>query len=269
VNKTILGTGTGFLYDLANPVQELSGTTPSASLLTGALDEYFTRADSFGTRNFPTDALGSSLALADASGALQTSYSFEPFGNTSSTGAATTNRFAYTGRELDAGNLNLYFFRARYYNPVLQRFISEDPIGLAGGDSNFYAYVLNAPLDFIDPTGLDWQFGVTGGWTLILAPIGVNGSVGGGISTGWTLRGTRFFSTEQLTGGVGAGLYSGGGLGFLVGHTPGPLTSGSSWVLCGEADAGRGASGSIGGCTNLKVTSRELKAAFACKGLYP
>jgi len=43
----------------------------------------------------------------------------------------------------------------RYYQPTLQRFISEDPIGFAGGDVNLYAYVANNPATFIDPIGLD------------------------------------------------------------------------------------------------------------------
>src|SRR5438034_5543787 len=45
------------------------------------------------------------------------------------------------------------YYRARYYNPTLQRFISEDPIGFAGGDTNFYAYVWNSPTNFFDPVG--------------------------------------------------------------------------------------------------------------------
>ncbi len=142
VSKTIVGM-TQYLYDGANPVQELSGTTASANLLTGGLDEYFQRTDAAaGARTFLTDALGSTLALADSTGTLQTQYTFEPFGNTSVTGAATTNSFAYTGRELDA--TGLYFYRARYYNPQLQRFISEDPIGFSG-DINLYAYAGNSP----------------------------------------------------------------------------------------------------------------------------
>ncbi|PYT90647.1 MAG: hypothetical protein DMG36_20330 [Acidobacteria bacterium] len=71
-SKTILGTLTGFLYDGANSVQELSGSTPTANLLTGRVDEYFQRADSVGARNLLTDALGSTLALTDSAGALQT-----------------------------------------------------------------------------------------------------------------------------------------------------------------------------------------------------
>ncbi|PYU65848.1 MAG: hypothetical protein DMG56_02085 [Acidobacteria bacterium] len=52
-------------------------------------------------------------------------------------GAATTNSFAYTGRELDP--TGLYFYRDRYYNPQLGRFISEDPVGFKSG-INVYAY---------------------------------------------------------------------------------------------------------------------------------
>jgi RHS repeat-associated protein len=150
VSKTIGGM-TQYLYDGANPVQEISGTSASANLLTGGADEYFQRTDSAGARNFLTDALGSTLALADSSGALQTQYTFEPFGNTSVTGTATANSFVYTGREFDS--TGLYFYRARYYNARLQRFISEDPIGFAGGN-NLYAYVGNNPASWTDPLGL-------------------------------------------------------------------------------------------------------------------
>ena len=45
------------------------------------------------------------------------------------------------------------YYRARYYHPGLQRFISEDPIEFAGGDSNLYAYVLNDPSNLRDPSG--------------------------------------------------------------------------------------------------------------------
>ncbi len=110
VSKTIGGT-TQFLFDGANPVQEISGTSASANLLTAGVDQYFQRTDSAGARNFLTDALGSTLALADSTGTVQTSYTFEPFGNTSVTGSSTTNSFAYTGRELDA--TGVYFYRAR------------------------------------------------------------------------------------------------------------------------------------------------------------
>jgi len=74
---------------------------------------------------YHTDALGSTLALTNETGAVQTTYAYEPFGNTTMDGAST-NPFQYTGRENDAAGLNYY--RARYYSPALQRFISEDPL---------------------------------------------------------------------------------------------------------------------------------------------
>jgi len=138
-NKTILGTSTSFLYDGANPVQELSGVTPTANLLTGGLDEYFTRTDSAGARHFLTDALGSTTALTDSTGAVQSSYTYEPFGNTTLSGTSTTNSFAYTAREADLASPAIYYYRARYYSPTLQRFVSEDPAQLLSR-ANQYAY---------------------------------------------------------------------------------------------------------------------------------
>jgi RHS repeat-associated protein len=95
--------------------------------------------------------LGSTLATTDSTGALATQYTFEPFGNTSSTGATTSNAFQFTGRENDG--TGLYFYRARYYSPTTQRFISQDPIGFAGGSSNLYTYTLNSPTNLTDSSG--------------------------------------------------------------------------------------------------------------------
>ncbi len=146
------GAGTQFLYDGSNAVQELSGTTPIANRLTGGIDEFFSRSDAPGTSIPIRDAQGSVFALADSSGNLSTQYVYDPFGNTSVSGTANTNPFQYTGREND-GN-GLYYYRARYYSPVLGRFISEDPLGLRGGSLNFYAYAEDNPISLKDPLGL-------------------------------------------------------------------------------------------------------------------
>jgi RHS repeat-associated protein len=155
-SKTIGGTTTQFLYDGLNPLQELNGGTPTANLLTGlGIDEYFTRTDSAGVRNYLSDALGSSVALADGSGTIQTEYTYEPFGTTSVSGSSSSNSLAFTGREVDG--TGLYYYRARYYHPSAQRFIGEDPLGFDGGDLNPHAYVSNAPTVLVDPTGeLAW-----------------------------------------------------------------------------------------------------------------
>lgn len=98
------------------------------------------------------DALGSAVALTDGSGNVLTTYTYEPFGATTTTGAVSSNPYDFTGREDDATGLKYY--RARYYHPNRQRFISEDPIGLGTGEANLYAYVRNDPVALADPTGL-------------------------------------------------------------------------------------------------------------------
>lgn len=151
-SKTIGGTATNFLYDGLNLEQELSGTTPTANYLTGAgIDEQFSRTASGSTQSYLTDNLGSTLALTSSAGAIQTSYAYDPYGNTTATGTLSYNSKQYTGRENDGKGL--YYYRARYYSPAYGRFISEDPIGFAGG-VNAYAYVGGNPIAAIDPLGL-------------------------------------------------------------------------------------------------------------------
>jgi len=66
--------------------------------------------------------------------------------------ASVVQPYTFTGREWE-GETGLYYYRARYYDPSLGRFLSEDPIGLAGG-INLYAYVGGNPVNWVDPTGL-------------------------------------------------------------------------------------------------------------------
>jgi len=153
VAKTVGGQSTSYLYDGANVVQEQAGGVASANLLNGGIDEVFTRTDSLGSGGLLRGGAGSTLALTDGAGAVQTEYSYDPFGATTTSGAASGHSGQYTGRENDG--TGLYYYRARYYSPALQRFISEDPIGLAGG-INLYAYVGNDPVNRTDPSGLYW-----------------------------------------------------------------------------------------------------------------
>lgn len=153
--KTVSSTTTNYLYDGRNVVQELSSGTPTANLLTGHLDEIFTRAESAATVSFLADGIGSILGLTNSSGAVQTEYTYQPFGSSSTSGTANSNSSQFTARENDG--TGLYFYRARYYSPTLHRFVSQDPIGFAAGDPNLYAYVGNSPLNFVDPLGLDGE----------------------------------------------------------------------------------------------------------------
>jgi RHS repeat-associated protein len=157
--------GTSFLYDGANAAQELSGGTVTANLLSGGIDEVFSRSDASGAFTQLQDALGSTIALADGNGNIQTSYTYDPFGNTSVSGTANANVYQYAGRE-NEGN-GLYYYRARYYLPLLHRFINEDPLGIAGSGPNFYAYVGNNPTNFTDPLGLQQQLGQPPYWDCV------------------------------------------------------------------------------------------------------
>jgi len=152
ISKLINGATTGYLYDEQDVVQEQGGTA-SVNILSGQdVDEVLARTDSSGA-NYPiTDMLGSIVALTDSAGGIQTHYIYEPFGKTSASGAPSGSAYEYTGRENDG--TGLYYYRARYYSPALQRFMSEDPIEFMGGDINIYTYVGNNPVSSNDPLGL-------------------------------------------------------------------------------------------------------------------
>jgi RHS repeat-associated protein len=253
--KTIFGVATSLLYDLSNPVQELNGTTPVANIVAGTIDEYFTRTDINGTASFLTDALGSTLALADSTGTLQTLYKYDPYGNTTQSGTATTNSYDYTGREMDGTGLQ--FYRARYYNPQIGRFISEDPMGFRGG-INKYAYVGDSPLDFIDPFGLRCATG----WDKAAAIAGGLGNIALG-----TAKIALGLGATVETGGLAAGLgyysaYSGltnvvGGVAQLYGGITGNITSGQH-----VADYAA-SSGSVSGLVTLGITGNAQAGATA------
>jgi len=102
---------------------------------------------------FLKDHLGSTRALVSGNGQIAATYNYDSFGKPL---GATTIRFAYAGRDYDA-DTELYYYRARWYDPQARRFISEDPIGLNGG-INIYAYVGNNPINYTDPSGLDWIY---------------------------------------------------------------------------------------------------------------
>jgi RHS repeat-associated protein len=234
--------GTSFLYNGANAAQELSGNTVIANLLSGGVDEVFARTDSSGSFTPLKDALGSTIALVDSSGNVQTSYTYDPFGGTSVTGSSNSNELQYTGRE-NEGN-GLYFYRARYYSPVLARFINEDPLGFAGSGPNVHAYVGDDPIDFSDPFGLergDWwdphsyDFSHISGWD-VLQDVG-------NAAEGFT-DALTFGSASRLNDALGAGGFVDRcGIGHKLGTGSGIVASialgGAFGAEAAEANAGR------------------------------
>ncbi|MGV1100661.1 RHS repeat domain-containing protein [Thiovibrio sp. JS02] len=101
---------------------------------------------------YHADGLGSIVSLTDAKNHVVQSYEYDSFGNMQHHGDEVKQPYAYTAREWDQ-ETGLYFYRARYYDPQVGRFISKDPIGFAGG-INVYAYVSNNGVTLNDPFGL-------------------------------------------------------------------------------------------------------------------
>jgi len=154
-SSTVNGAALRFLYDGIQPIQERDASNAvTATLLTAGVDEIFQRTSGGSDQVFLTDALGSPVSLVSGSAVKLVDYTYEPYGEASNDNAAIDNSFQFTGRER---NGKLQYNRARYYHPVLARFISEDPIGIVAGP-NLFSYVGASPLMFANPYGL-WAWG--------------------------------------------------------------------------------------------------------------
>jgi RHS repeat-associated protein len=183
----------GWLQDSSNPAN-IPATATFSNTITGT--PYIFHHD--------TQNSVSSISSHDGNMLQQASYS--AFGNSlNQTGSAAnnsnTNTLKYTGREQDA-DTGLYYYRARYYDTDIGRFISEDPKGFAAG-INFYAYVGNNPVNANDPSGLDTK--VTIGYTHTIAP-GLSHQV---VILTDTVTGSQYATRAgpecALCGGLGAG----------------------------------------------------------------
>ena len=142
---------TKYIYDGMDVVADDNGGTLTKYQNGLGIDDKLKVSTNGTTKYFLTDHLGSTVGLTNSSGAISEQTSYDSFGN------ATTNlstRYQYTGREFDSFT-GLQYSRARWYDAKTGRFISEDPIGFAGGDINLYGYVWSNPIKYSDPTGLD------------------------------------------------------------------------------------------------------------------
>ncbi|HSF41649.1 MAG TPA: RHS repeat-associated core domain-containing protein, partial [Thermoanaerobaculia bacterium] len=200
------------------------------------------------TRGFLVrDHLGSSRVLVDAAGNLLGSYDYGPYGRELGTpGGGRPDLLAYrfTGQEWD-GKVSLYNFKARLYDPGIQRFLSPDP---ASEDWSPYLYAGNNPLAAVDPTG-EFSIGgffaglgevvagialipFTGGASLLLTGAGITGIVYSSktddASFSWSqwaeVEGAAAISTAEI--GVGVGLAA-------FGEFPGAAALGATFIGAG------------------------------------
>jgi len=129
-------------YDGANSLIRSYQQGPS-------IDQPLAAKESTGQQTYISDLLGSIIRLTDSSGTPIALNTYDSFGQQLS---GAQDRYSYTAREFDAES-GLYYYRARYYQPGIGRFISEDAFGRISG-IHFYLYVSNNPIASIDPLGL-------------------------------------------------------------------------------------------------------------------
>jgi RHS repeat-associated protein len=147
-------TGTSvYTYDNDNLIEETnsSGGAVARYSQTQNIDEPLAMLRSSATSYYNADGLGSVTSLTNSSGAAAETYTYDSFGKLTASAGSLVNPFQYTGRESDS-ETGLYYYRARYYDPNMGRFLSEDPLRSADGIS-YYDYVAGNPTNFYDPLG--------------------------------------------------------------------------------------------------------------------
>ncbi|MBE9080520.1 RHS repeat protein, partial [Romeria aff. gracilis LEGE 07310] len=142
------------------------------------------------TAFYDFDGTGSTAGLTGTAGTNLNSYSYRPFGEDFYEIETIDNSFEFVGQWGVTEEANgLDFMRARFYDSDTGRFVASDPIGLQGKDTNFYRYVNNDPISFIDPEG-----------TIIVAPAAVGLSIVGGLAGGTAIG----FAATKFGGETGS-----------------------------------------------------------------
>jgi len=155
IEKNVNNTITRYVYDGPNIVTEYDGTwnVTARYIHTLAIDDPLTVTQGTNTFYYHKDGLGSVVNLTDGAGNVMKGYTYKSFGEIYAETGALVQPFTFTGREYDPES-GLYYYRGRYYDPRVGRFLTKDPIELAEGDVNLYRYVINNPINLIDPYGL-------------------------------------------------------------------------------------------------------------------
>jgi RHS repeat-associated protein len=156
IYKSLSSATSVYAYDGDNLIEETNGSGTAVARYAQGLniDEPLAMLRSSATSYYNADGLGSVTSLANGSGTLTQTYTYDSFGKVTASSGSLVNPFQYTAREFDS-EIGFSYYRARYYDQIAGRFISEDPLDFDAG-TNFYNYVVNNPNVFIDPLGL-WR----------------------------------------------------------------------------------------------------------------
>jgi RHS repeat-associated protein len=158
--KVTNGSGTvtldeNYIYDGDNLLMVIngSGTITDRYLFGPGSNQVLADNASGGTTWMLADQQGTIRDVVNSGGSVVDHIVYDPYGNIlSQTSLSNQPRFGFDGMQLDAAT-GLYYDNARYYDASTGKFITQDPIGFAGGTADLYEYVLNDPMNFADRSG--------------------------------------------------------------------------------------------------------------------
>lgn len=146
---------TTYVYDGESVLEEVdgAGNVVARYVQSPGVDQPLAETRGSTTSYYHADGLGAITSLSNSAAGLANTYTYDSYGNLSSSSGTVTNPLRYVGRDFDT-ETGLYYYRARYYDATIGRFLNEDPAKLGIGAKSLYAYVDNDPADFSDPFGL-------------------------------------------------------------------------------------------------------------------